>query len=33
VLGTLPTGRWFGADGLILAMWRGITGTREDETK
>jgi uncharacterized membrane protein YphA (DoxX/SURF4 family) len=31
VLGTLPTGRWFGADGLIQSLWRGITGTTEEE--
>jgi uncharacterized membrane protein YphA (DoxX/SURF4 family) len=32
VLGTLPTGRWFGADGLLLAMWRFLTGSGEDES-
>ena len=32
VLGTLPTGRWFGADGLLLALWRFLTGTGEEES-
>jgi len=32
VLGTLPTGRWFGADGLLLAMWRFLSGTSEEES-
>ncbi|MFQ3649185.1 MAG: DoxX family protein [Gemmataceae bacterium] len=32
VLGTLPTGRWFGADGLLLAMWSFLTGSAEEES-
>jgi uncharacterized membrane protein YphA (DoxX/SURF4 family) len=32
VLGTLPTGRWFGADGLLIAMWRFLIGTGEEES-
>ncbi|MGL4551244.1 MAG: hypothetical protein ACRC33_08650, partial [Gemmataceae bacterium] len=31
VLGTLPTGRWFGADGLLYAFWRFLTGTVDSE--
>jgi uncharacterized membrane protein YphA (DoxX/SURF4 family) len=32
VLGTLPTGRWFGADGLLLALWNFLFGSSEEET-
>ena len=27
-LAALPTGRWFGVDGLLLGLWRRFTGRR-----
>jgi hypothetical protein len=31
VLGCLPTGRWFGVDGLLRSVWLWLTGGVDDE--